>query len=298
MSPVPNAHPDDSVDTRPFLFIPYWTTPMFPGDPGDTGTIRPLPGGVISWLCDGIHASPYWPGQPLDVRVDVGNFGAGNSTSLVTVLVYWSEPIAGAFSKPTLFGATSVAVPPRGAIVPSSVMSGIIPAGSPHICLFALVTHNLDKPGPTVNPIGDRHWAQHNLQAVTVSPKKIVRLSFAVATPQFERGGFEVQIRALDERKMETLAERLKATPRLRLESLRIQLLDDTGKRLTELSSMVTLPTNLGPRGRRGLHLTLQMDERLEEHEFAAIEVVLNHSSERKELVGSLGVLIRPELKR
>ena len=297
--PIHNEHSDDSIDTRPFLFIPYWTTPMFPGDPGDTGTTRPLPSGVISWLCNGIHASAYSPGQPLDVQVDVGNFGAGNATSLVTVLVYWSEPIAGTFSKPTLFGATSIAVPPRGAIERSSVISGIIPSWSPHVCLFALVTHNLDKPGPILDPIGDRHWAQHNLQAVTVSPKKIVHLSFAVGTPQLERGRFEVQIRALDERKMETLAERFKATPRLRLESLRIQLLDDTGRGLTELSSTATLPTNLGQRGRRGLHLTLQMEERLEEHEFAAIEVVLNRSSEeRSELVGSLGVVMRPELNR
>src|SRR4051794_14981939 len=125
---------DGPVDMRPFLSIPYWL-PIPPADlVGDNGTIRPLPSTVpasgtalISWLCQGIHASPYVVGQPLDVQVDVHNDGAGNTTSLATVLVYWCEPVAGGLSNARLFGAQSVPVPPRGAIVATPVITGTVP---------------------------------------------------------------------------------------------------------------------------------------------------------------------------
>jgi hypothetical protein len=285
------------------LYIPYWTTPLFPGDPqeGDNGTRRPLPSGIISWLCEGIAASPYAPGQPLDVQVSVGNNGGGNATALVTVIVYWSEPVAGGLSKPTIFGAQSVPVPPRGAVAATSVMTGIVPTASPHICLFALVTHDLDKYDPLkpIDPIGDRHWAQHNLQAVTVSPKKIVHLSFTAANALLKAGAFEVEARPVPEREMELLARRLKSTPRLRTDSLRLQILDNTGRVLTEPGSTAALKLELDARGRRGLHLTLQMDETLEQHEFAAVEVLLHHrSGKRRDLAGSLGVVMRPEARQ
>ncbi|KXY55068.1 hypothetical protein AT278_17865 [Bacillus cereus] len=287
----------DPVDTRPFLFIPYWTKPLFPGDPGDNGSIRPLPNGVISWLCEGIHSNPYVPGQPLEVWVDVGNSGPGNTTSLATVLVYWAEPVIGGISKPKLFGARSVPVPPRGGVVTTPVMTGTLGTSSTHVCLFALVTHDLDKPGSNMDPINDRHWAQHNLIAMTVKPKNILHLPFEASNPLSESGIFEVVVRPMYEREMETLALELKATPRLRLDSLRVQLLDNTGKTLTNTGPSVTLTIELEKGKGRGLHLNIQLDESLEQHEFAAIEVSLNHRfGDCKELVGSLGVVMRPEV--
>jgi hypothetical protein len=65
---------------------------------------------VISWECPGIHASPYSPGEQLQVTVDVRNSGGGSATVIATVVVYWADPTVG-FSNPTFFAATTVAVP-------------------------------------------------------------------------------------------------------------------------------------------------------------------------------------------
>lgn len=286
----------DPVDIRPYLYIPYWTKPLFPGDQGDTGMIRPLPNGVISWLCEGIHSNPYVPGQPLDVWVDVGNSGPGNTTAVARVFVYWAEPVVGGFTNPKPFGAASVAVHPRGGMATTPVMTKTIPTSSSHICLFALVTHDLDKPGSNMDPINDRHWAQHNLIAMTLKPNNILHLPFEASNPLSMSGTFEVVVRPVYEREIETLAEKLKATPRLTIDSLRVQLLDNTGKPLTNTGPSVTLTLELEAGKRRGLHLNIQLDEHLEKHEFAVIEVSLNHIFEDcKELVGSLGVVMRPE---
>ena len=175
---------EEPVDVRPFLCIPYWTAPLFPGDQGDSGESRPLPGNVISWLCPSIQASPYAPGSKLDVRVDVRNSGRGSSSALATVVVYWADATVG-FVKPTLLGATSVEVAPHvGARATTGTISGVIPAtASNHICLLCLVTHSLDKPGAIVDPIGDRHWAQRNLTAIGAVPGVPVVVPFLAANP-------------------------------------------------------------------------------------------------------------------
>ena len=294
---------DTLVDLRPLLFIPYWTSPLVPGGPVDTGAVRPVPPGVISYLCQGIQAGSYVPRQPLDIVVQVGNRGPGNASSLATVLVYWSEPIVGGLSAPVLFGFQSVPVPPRGGMISTNVMTATIPTSSPHVCIFALVIHDLDRPVPDpvtkkikIDPVNDRHWAQHNLQFVSVSPGKIIHFSFTAANPMMEKGAFEVIARPHGERDMETLALRLKATPRLQAESLKMQLLDTRGTPLSEPGLTASLRLDLGELGRRGLHLTLQMGGMLEPHEFAAVEVVLNHvSGKQTQLVGSLGIVLRPE---
>jgi hypothetical protein len=175
-TPAPQPGSTDPGDIRPYLCIPYWEAPRVPGDPVDIGVLRPLPSGppplgVVSWECPGIHAGPFSPGANLDVTVDVRNSGGGSATAIVTLVVYWAIPTVG-FSKPTVFGATTVAVPPmRDPSVPgfvSASFSGVIPASAPdHICLLAVATHALDAAGTVVDPVNDRHWAQHNLLAVT-----------------------------------------------------------------------------------------------------------------------------------
>lgn len=79
---------------------------------------------------------------------------------------------------------------------------------------------------------------------------------------------------------------------------MRVQLLDNTGRELTEAGKAATLKLELDAHGRRGLHLTLQMDEALEQHEFAALQVALTRSGKRRDLAGSLGVVMRPEARR
>ena len=104
-------------DHRPYLTIPYWTktAPLVPGGPGDDGQVRPLPTGVVSYLCPGIHASLYTPGSDLTVHVDVLNSGGGNITGLVTVTVWWEYPAPafGAMTKNNLIGVQLLPVPPR-----------------------------------------------------------------------------------------------------------------------------------------------------------------------------------------
>ena len=201
------------VDHRPFLFIPYWKMPLSPSLPADNGVKRPLPGAVISWLCDGIHAGPYFPGQTLNVTVDIGNAGGGNNTSLATVVVYWADPTVG-FVKPTFFGATLVAVPPRGGSATTSTISAEIPEWArDHICLLAVVNHPLDAAGSVVNPVGDRHWAQRNLTAVAAPISQPLQFVFTAANPFFEEAEFVLFAQPLDERRLAALGLRLKATP-------------------------------------------------------------------------------------
>src|SRR4051812_40615837 len=97
MNGQPHTHDEreGQADTRPHLCIPYWNAALGAGGTWDTGDVRPLPGSVVSYLCDSIHAGPYTPGQPLDVVVDVRNAGGGNAASIATVVVYWADPTAG-----------------------------------------------------------------------------------------------------------------------------------------------------------------------------------------------------------
>ena len=147
---------------------------------------RPLPGSVISYLCDAIHASPYTPGDPLEVVVDIRNSGGGSSASVATVVVYWADPTVG-FAKPTFFAASSVAVPPsRSApsVTSTAVMRATIPATAPpHICLLVMASHPQDPAGKVADPVGDRHWAQRNLVAVTVAPGAPALIPFAGREP-------------------------------------------------------------------------------------------------------------------
>src|SRR5688500_8124708 len=81
-------------DSRPHFVIPYWLS-TGPNDPGDDGDTRPVPSNVVYYLCQGIHASPYQPGEELEVSVDVANHGGANTESVAQVTVWWSVPSSG-----------------------------------------------------------------------------------------------------------------------------------------------------------------------------------------------------------
>ena len=285
---------DRPGDTRPYLCIPYWKTPRFPGDPVDIGQVRPLPTGVISWECPGIHASPYTPGQKLQVTVDVRNSGHGSATVVATVVVYWAVPTVG-FAKPLFFGAATVAAPTmRNPMVPgfvSTTMSGVIPATAPnHICLLAYVTHSLDQAKATADPIGDRHWAQRNLVVVSAKTSPMI-VPFVAANPFDTEDLFELQVRALDRRSLELLALRMKYEPsEVRP---RLQLVDGLGRHVTDRTSEARLRLALGSNGRRQYSLILELDRRLAPHQLTALEVVLYQSTDQQRQVGSLGIVVR-----
>lgn len=283
--------PDEErpVDMRPYLCIPYWTTPHFPGDTGDTGELRPLPGNVISWLCPGIHASPYTPGAQLDVQVDLRNSGRGSATALATVLVYWADATVG-FTKPTLLGAVSVAVQPRGGRAVSKTVSGVIPAtASNHICLLCLVTHSLDKPGNTANPVGDRHWAQRNLTAVGAAPGVPAILPFLAANPFDHEAGFQLRVQMLEFDLLRPLALQLGGVPTDT--GVHVRLLDERGGVIGEGPRAGTA-LELDASGQRLFNIALELLGELAPDQLTAVEAVL-FADELEHTVGSLGIVLR-----
>lgn len=290
------SNPDKGPgDTRPYLCIPYWETPRFAGDPVDIGhQVRPLPAGVISWDCPGIHTTPYVPGQNLQVTVDVRNSGLGSATVVATVLVYWADPTVG-FAHPMFFGATTVAATTmRDPVEPGFVsvtLNGVIPASAPnHVCLLVCVTHSLDVANAAADPIGDRHWAQRNLFTVTTKLSPII-VSFLVANPFTTEDMFDLQVRTLDLRELELFAMRMKfefseIQPRM-------QLLDDQGRPVSDLGKEAQARLALCPHGRRRYSMVLHVEQHLPSHQLTAVEVVLykNKDQQQRE-VGSLGIVI------
>jgi hypothetical protein len=278
----------EPVDLRPYLCIPYWTSPI-PGlaEP-DSGEERPLPASVLSWVCPAIHASPYTPGERLDVQVDIRNSGAGPGTALATVLVYWADATVG-FAKPKLLGSASVAVAARGGTATTKVISGVIPAtASNHICLLCAVTHSLDKAGSTPNPIHDRHWAQRNLIAVGAAPGEPTIAPFTVANPTEEAMDFRLDVRLLEFDLLRGLARSLGGEPSDI--GLNIRLLDARGTVIgRDLEAGADLA--LEPQQRLALNLSLEPLSNLEGSQVSAVEAVLLAGGE--EAVGSLGFVVR-----
>jgi hypothetical protein len=249
--------------------------------------------GVISWECPGIHASPYSPGEALQVTVDVRNSGGGSATAIATVVVYWADPTVG-FAKPTFFGATTVAAPtmrnPSTAGFVSATLSGVIPAAAPdHICLLACVTHSLDLAGMAPDPINDRHWAQHNL--IAVSPKIYpILIPFTAANAFAAEHVFSLRVRQLDRRSLETFAHRMNYEPGEG--QIRLLLMDWLGRPVTDRSDDTQIPIALGPHGRHRYVLRLEVEPSPSPHQVLAVEVLLYHGTNQQRPVGSLGIVI------
>lgn len=301
MSPIknnPNEHGEGPADTRPFLCIPYWTGPITADPKWDIGQDRPLPNEVVSYACESIHTSAYTPGQPLDVTVDVRNSGGGNSTAIVTVAVYWADPTVG-FAHPTFFAATAVPVPPSGRISPTFMstptMTATIPATAPdHICLVVVVSHPQDRAPTACDPINNRHWAQHNLQAVPAAVGAPAIFPFMVANPFDVGRSFELQIGPVDERRALLVAREFQTEPS-NIEA-RMRLLDAHGAEVSNDGQRIQASVQLGPLEQRQFQLLIEIDSDVPTGQSAAVEAELFDQIQEGHLVGSLGlVLLRPE---
>lgn len=272
-------------DSRPHFVIPYWSS----ADPAnaDDGNTRPVPVSKAVWyLCESIHASPYEPGQQLDVTVDIGNYGGANTPSIAQVTVWWSDPTAGFVVGPDkLIGYCTVEVPPRGGRNTTPVMGKVIPPSAPnHICLLARVSHQYDRAGTVVDPVNDRHWAQRNLVAASAQPGIPLILPFLVANPLQEIAEFVVFARPASEAHFEALANVVGAQPIYAEARLTLSENEDGGG---EDWLRVTLEAT----EQRRLYVGIELANRIEMGHFAPFEV-----SQRREdgetAVGGLGFVI------
>lgn len=297
-----NEHYEDNVSN--FMVIPYFT-----GDRGRDGIERPLstPSNppVVPYLCPAITVmtggipgpAVFMPGEDLEVAVTVSNYGGGTMNAPANVAVFWSDPTTG-FTKTTLLGQAPVVVPTKGGIETSPIIKGKIPVLAPkHICLLARVT----APGDyitktTIEPANDRHWAQLNLNAITVATDQTFQFTFWAGNPFKETEVFELVARPVNERTVHILARQLGIQPTI-VDNLDIQLAtihedylqgarENNGGRLT---------LELKPNSRQAIHLVGKVDGRLEKGCFTVVEVLQNSRGYNEATIGSIGIIVKPE---
>ena len=277
---------DRRHDSRPHFVIPYWVS-TGPGDPGDDGDTRPVPSNVVWYLCEGIHASPYQPGERLDITVDVANHGGANSPSVAQVTVWWADPSTGFVLAPDrLIGYRNVPVDPRGGQATTEVLSKVIPASAPnHICLLARVSHQYDRAGLVVDPVNDRHWAQRNLAAVQAQQGVPLVFPFVAGNPLDEEAEFLLVVQQAGEERFAGLQHAVGADPVFGefVASLSEDRASGTGGDALRLA--------LGPREQREIFLHLVMHSSTGPGRFSALEISQTSPS-RETVVGGLGVTV------
>lgn len=299
---------NDDIDTsHPWLVIPY-----FNGDEGRASQ-RPLTKvspPVTSWLCPSIHVQgvnystppgSYLPDEPLQITIDVDNRGVPNA--MVKVQVYWSDPATG-FASPQLILTASKPVPGRAVTGPTRFPPLIwtpeqasIP---PHFCLLvrASCTPPEPDPGPsTPSPMGDRHWAQYNLQSAMVSAAGSSNFVFWAGNPALEAGAYAVTVQPLSERALQNVARLVRAEPvTIRAQQLALHRATDLAvRRARETSNTrdTSVVLELARGERQALVLSAQ-DLQLGPQQFTAVEVVqarVGHEREA-EATGSIGVVL------
>jgi hypothetical protein len=257
--------------------------------------VRPLPGEVVSYACDAVHAGPYTPGMPLDVSVDVRNSGGGNSPAVATVVVYWADPTVG-FAKTNFFAAATVAVPtsrnaPASADTPK--MTAVIPATAPdHVCLLVCVSHPQDRAGKVCDPVNDRHWAQHNLVAVHAAVGAPVVFPMAVANPFTEGRMLQLVVGPADERRARVVAGKFQTEPSDM--AARLRLLNAEGAPVSDEGRQVQAPVQLGPLEQRRFQVLIEVDSDLPAGRSAVAEAQLLDPNRDHGIVGSLGLVLLP----
>jgi len=291
---------DDDIDTsHPWLVIPY-----FNGDEGRKSQ-RPLTKvlpPVISWLCPSIHVQgvnystppgTYLPDEPLEITVKVDNRGVPNAP--VKLKLYWSDPSTG-FASPQLILSASKAVPGRAVTGPTSFpplvwtpQQATIP---PHFCLLAHVscTPPEQDPGPAApSPMGDRHWAQYNLQSAMLNAAGNKDLVFWVGNPAREAGAYAVTVLPLSEQALEQMARLVRAEPvPVRRQQLALHRAADPAMHRTREGSLVLELA----RGERQALVLSAHDLDLAPQQFTAVEVLQARAGHEHEPTGSIGVVL------
>lgn len=300
----PEHDHDSDIDTaNPWIVIPY-----FAGDEGAPGQ-RPITNvspPVVSWLCPSIKvegvnyiATPgsYRPDEPLKITVKVDNRGVPNA--LVTVSLYWADPTT-SFVIPTFITSTMFPVVGRSVAGPTEMppmfwtpQSSKIP---PHFCLLAHASAFPPEAAPgssTPDPLNDRHWAQYNLQSVTLPASNKVNAVFWAANPETEAAAFRVTVRPVAEAGLKTLAQVLKAEPiALKHEQLTLyRVADEAGERGPQDPSLI-LELKRGERQALGI---AAQSPTLAPHQFTALEVIQTRLGSEKDeaaMTGSLGIVV------
>lgn len=283
---MPEEFPNDS---RPHFVIPYWDSPG-PGVSGDNGNIRPLPGNIVSYLCGGIKASAYQPGERLDVSVEVHNHGGANTLQQAQVTVWWADPATGFVLSPDrLIGFQMVPVSGRGGKATSPTMSKEIPVSAPpHICLLARVSHQFDRAGNIADPVNDRHWAQRNLAAMQAQPGVPVKLVFNAGNPFKNDATFLLIARPSGEESLRRLGEELHAEPVFFEGLLAIGENED----LQLEAGVRTIRVDLQAGEQRNIHIGLRLVGDHGRGRFTAVELIQT-LDDGEGVLGSLGVVLR-----
>lgn len=285
MPPPDERHPDRPEEVTTWLVIPY-----FDDDIGRPGVERPIPPNqAVPWLCTSIivngvpGGTAFRRGVPIHIAVEVANWGAGALPAIALVRLWWSDPTL-SFASATLFGQTSVPVPPTGQPQRVGDFTLTIPEGaSPHVCLLAQVSAPLDGASGVPDPHGDRHWAQLNLLEVTAATgESVFPVPFLLANPFPHEARSRVAVEEMPHAAVRLLSEQLGIEIRPG-EGAEIEI---RGERLLNLppqssqwvEAWLRVPGPPGPGERQGYVLTQLLWR--------------DGDPEERVLTGSLGVLL------
>ena len=308
---MPENHtPDERYALNlPYLTIPYWDTgQLSSADPGDKGDIRPVPPGVISYLCQGIVPTTlYKPGDTLSVVVAVRNWGGGNNAANAIVSVWWELP-ATSFSKMVasqLLGVRSVVVPPRGQTANTLPLTKVIPATAPaHICLVARVDHPLDpvptKPDGSQTPAPgvDRHWAQRNIVYVAPDMSGVINFPFWAGGPSVGQEEFVFQVQPFMRETLVQLTRIVRAEPIHMDARFEIRETRDLLDVRSEKRSSHPYLTSLHAGSRRSMHLRVNIGRIPEKGEFAAFQLLQLRRQDERPAGGIALIVVAPESNR
>ncbi|NEB27779.1 hypothetical protein G3I62_01390 [Streptomyces sp. SID14446] len=270
------------------LVIPY-----FRGDRGLPD--RPIPD---PWYyCPSIRVTgtpgpfTFTPGSPMDVTVDVANYGAGTSVAAASVIVWWADPTTG-FTTLNWFGQAVVAVPSHGThVARTKPITGTIPASAPpHVCLLARVTALASTlpQDTTPDPINEPHWAQLNLTTHPVTPEQTdFAFSWQAGNPGKEGASYRLLARPADERALQGLALALGATP-VTMPEMDLRIEEGDGP---------TVTVELDAGEQRRMHLSGNLTQELRRDTFTAVEVAQFDITENPDgtPVGAVGLIIHPD---
>jgi hypothetical protein len=190
-------------------------------DKGD----RPIPGTFVSWLSQALQISvegvPYVGGtlprdRPTTVKIKIANLGNRDANALVSL--YWTDPTA-LFSTSNL-KADGLSEPvwvyvPANAITETSAITLKPPASLPdHVCLIAEITSGEPSAPGLLDPVNNRHYAQHNINLEHVDEGRLTGSSFQINNPFHSDATIRLQIRPAPDEVLKILEGKFRADTR------------------------------------------------------------------------------------